>query len=208
VSSAGGLRQLAAWAGPRATTTLPIRETAGCELCPIGIGVDHRHLLHLEERRIVCVCETCWSLRSGDPEFRPPGGRVLWLDDFTMPEELWAAFQIPIGLAFMMRSGLTGGIVALYPSAVGATESELDLVAWEQLEQANPVLGRLETDAEALIVNRLASPPQFAIAPIDRCFMLVGIIKSNWDGISGGGAVTQVVSDFFDGLRAQATGGA
>lgn len=183
-----------------------MRETAGCELCPIGIGVNHRHLLNLEERRIVCVCETCWSMRSGDAEFRPTGGRVLWLEDFTMPEELWAAFQIPIGLAFMMRSGLTGGIVALYPSSVGATESELDLVAWSQLEAVNAILARMETDTEALIVNRLSDPPQYAIAPIDRCYMLVGIIKANWDGISGGGAVSQVVSDFFDGLRAQAGG--
>ena len=207
MSSAAGLRQLAAWAAPRAPAKLPVRETASCELCPIGIGENHRHLLNLEERRIVCVCETCWSLRSGDPEFRPPGGRVLWLDDFELSEELWAAFQIPIGLAFMMRSGLTGGIVALYPSAVGATESQLDLVAWDRLERENPVLTRMETDAEALIVNRLASPPQYAIAPIDRCYMLVGIVKANWDGISGGGAVVAVVADFFDGLRAQAGGG-
>ena len=207
MSSAAGLRQLAAWAAPRAPAKPPVRETASCELCPIGIGENHRHLLNLEERRIVCVCETCWSLRSGDPEFRPPGGRVLWLDDFDLSDELWAAFQIPIGLAFMMRSGLTGGIVALYPSAVGATESQLDLVAWDRLERDNPVLTRMETDAEALIVNRLASPPQYAIAPIDRCYMLVGIVKANWDGISGGGAVVAVVADFFDGLRAQAGGG-
>ena len=53
------------------------RRTATCELCPIGIGEDHRHLLHLDERRIICVCETCWSMRSGDPEFRPPGARTL-----------------------------------------------------------------------------------------------------------------------------------
>ena len=205
MSTAGGLRQLAAWAAPRASTRVPVRDTASCELCPIGLGENHRHLLHLEERRIVCVCETCWSLRSGDPEFRPPGGRVLWLEEFALPEELWAAFQIPIGLVFIMRSGLTGGIVAQYPSMVGATESELDLVAWDRLEQANPVLERLETDAEALIVNRLADPPEYAIAPIDRCYMLVGLIKANWEGISGGRAVTGVVRDFFDGLRAQAT---
>jgi hypothetical protein len=197
---------MAAWARARPAAVPVAVESARCELCPVGIGEDHRHLLHLDERRIVCVCETCWSLRSGDPEFRPPGGRVLWLEDFDLPGELWAAFQIPIGLAFMMRSGLTGRIVALYPSAVGATESELDLVAWEALERANPVLERLETDAEALIVNRLADPPQYAIAPIDRCYMLVGIVKANWDGISGGSAVTGVVSDFFDGLRAQAGG--
>jgi hypothetical protein len=36
--------------------------------------------------------------------------------------------------------------------------------------------------------------------------MLVGIIKANWDGISGGAAVASVVGDFFDGLRAEAGG--
>ena len=204
MSSAGGLRQLAAWAAPRAQAARPVRSTATCELCPIGLAEDHRHLLDLEQRRIVCVCETCWSLRSGDARFRPPGGRVLWLDGFELPDELWAAFDIPIGLAFMLRSGLTGRVVALYPSSVGATESELDLVAWERLEQANPVLERMETDAEALIVNRLARPPQYAIAPIDRCYMLVGLVKASWEGISGGAGVERAIEAYFDELRAAA----
>ena len=198
-----GLRQLAAWAGTR-ERAVGVRAGATCELCPIGIGTDHRHLLDLTERRIVCVCETCWSLRSGDAEFRPPGSRVLWLDGFVFPDELWAAFKIPIGLAFLMRSGLDGGVVAEFPSMVGATEAALDAVAWERLVAANPVLERLETDAEALIVNRLATPAQYAIAPIDRCYMLVGLIKANWEGISGGPSIGTVVAEFFDGLRAQA----
>ena len=35
----------------------------------------------------------------------------------------------------------------------------------------------LESDAEALIVNRIAEPPEYAIAPIDECYRLVGLIK-------------------------------
>jgi hypothetical protein len=46
-----------------------------------------------------------------------------------MADEIWSSFQIPIGLAFLMRSSVSGGVVALYPSPVGATESELDLTA-------------------------------------------------------------------------------
>ena len=57
----------------------------------------------------------------------------------------------------------------LYPSPAGATECELDLEPWERLRAANPVLTGLGPDAEALIVNRLADPPQHAIAPIDEC---------------------------------------
>jgi Fe-S cluster biogenesis protein NfuA/nitrite reductase/ring-hydroxylating ferredoxin subunit len=179
-------------------------EHSGCELCEIGLSDDHRHLLHLDERRIVCVCETCWSLRSGDPEYRPTGARRLWLEDFTLSDADWAAFEIPIGLAFMMRSGVNGEIVALYPSPAGATECELDLAAWERVCAANPVLERLEPDAEALIVNRLADPPQHAIVPIDECYRLVGLVKSRWEGISGGSSIDRAVEEFFESLRGKA----
>jgi uncharacterized protein DUF5947 len=205
-----GLRRMAAWAGSRPDRGAPreppprASSTATCELCPIGIGEDHRHLLHLVERRIVCVCETCWSLRSGDPEFRPPGSRTLWLEDFAMADEIWAAFQIPIGLAFLMRSSVSGTIVALYPSPVGATESELDLTAWDALCEANPILDQMEPDAEALIVNRTADEHQYAIVPVDQCYRMVGLVKSRWEGITGGRGVEKAVAEFFERVRARA----
>jgi Fe-S cluster biogenesis protein NfuA/nitrite reductase/ring-hydroxylating ferredoxin subunit len=178
--------------------------SAHCELCPVGLSDAHRHLLHLEERRIICVCESCWSQRSGDPEFRPPGGRRVWLEDFKMPDELWANLGIPIGLAFIMRSALEDQVVALYPSAVGATEAAIDLLAWVELTSLNPALDDLHSDDEALLVNRLADPPQYVIAPLDECYRLVGHIKSSWRGISGGDEMERAVTDFFEGLRDQA----
>jgi len=184
-------------------------DTGHCQLCPSGLADDHRHLLHLYERRIVCVCETCWSMRSGDSEYRPCGVRTLWLEDFELPGELWAALQIPIGLAFVMRSSMTGTVVALYPSLAGATESEIDVFAWAQMCAANPVLERLDADSEALVVNRLgADGPQYAIAPIDQCYRLVGLIKSRWEGISGGTAIESAVAEFFGELRERALVGA
>jgi hypothetical protein len=203
-----GLRRMAGWAGTRPdgriTVVTPSPSTATCELCPIGIGEDHRHLLHLVERRIVCVCETCWSMRSGDPEFRPPGSRTLWLEDFVMADEIWSAFQIPIGLAFLLRSSVTGGVVALYPSPVGATESELELTAWDALREANPILDQLEPDAEALIVNRTTEEHQYAIVPVDQCYRMVGLIKSRWEGITGGRGVEEAMAGFFDTVRERA----
>jgi hypothetical protein len=206
---APGLRRMAAWAATRPegwsprppVSARPAPSSAHCELCPIGIGENHRHLLHLVERRILCVCETCWSMRSGDPEFRPPGGRTLWLEDFAMPHEIWSAFQIPIGLAFLLRSTVTGTVVAMYPSPAGATESELELTAWDALCAANPILERLEPDAEALIVDRTGAEHRYAIVPIDQCYGLVGLIKSRWQGITGGQAVDMAIDEFFDGLR-------
>jgi Family of unknown function (DUF5947) len=175
-----------------------------CDLCGAGIQAKHNHLLQLTDRRILCVCSSCWAEGAADPEMRPTGTRVLWLEGFELPDELWAKLEVPIGLAFFMRSTGTGGVVAQYPSPAGATESELDLRAWDELCAVNPVLGTLEADIEALIVNRVSEPPQFAIAPIDECYMLVGAIKSSWEGISGGEAVERTVPVFFDELRGRA----
>jgi hypothetical protein len=166
---------------------------------------DHRHLLQLVQRQIVCACEACWALHSGDAEYRPTGMRTIWLEPFDCSEEVWGAFQIPIGLAFFMRSTVSDGVVAFYPSPAGATESELSLEAWDALVQRNPFLNGLDPDAEALVVNRLSTPPAYAIVPIDDCYGLVGLIKSRWEGISGGAAIEQAVPGFFAAIRDRAT---
>lgn len=178
--------------------------TERCDICNATVPADHRHLLHLSERRIVCACEACWALHSGDPEYRPTGTRTIWLERFDCSESAWRAFQIPVGLAFFMRSTVTGSVVAFYPSPAGATESELSLDAWDALVERNPVLEELDPDAEALVVNRLAEPPEYAIAPIDACYALVGLIKARWEGISGGAALQQAVPEFFAAMRARA----
>jgi hypothetical protein len=174
-----------------------------CDLCGTEVASDHRHLLQLEERRILCSCETCFALRSGDPDLRPTGARIVPLE-LELPAELWAAFRIPIGLAFLFASSATGGMAAFYPSPAGATESELDLGAWDELAALNPELRTLEADAEGLIVNRLADPMQAVIAPIDRCYALVGLVKLHWEGINGGPRLKEAVASFVDGLLQEA----
>jgi hypothetical protein len=192
------LRRLVASGGRSA------EEVEHCDLCGAELAADHRHLLHLEERRILCACEPCVAIRSGDGPYRPTGSRLLWLDGFDLPEDLWARLRIPIGLAFFMRSSSMGGIVGLYPSPAGATECELDLDAWDELVAANPVLGDLDEDVEGLIVNRLDEPNQYLVAPIDECYRLVGAVKANWEGISGGAAVEKVVPALIEELRGRA----
>jgi hypothetical protein len=96
---------------------------------------------------------------------------------------------------------VTGSVVAMYPSPAGATESELRFDGWSRLVEINPVLEQLEPDAEGLIVNRLAGPQVAAIAPIDRCYELVGLIKRRWEGISGGAGLERAIAEFFVSLR-------
>jgi hypothetical protein len=176
---------------------------ANCDLCGTSMPEDHRHLLQLEERSIVCVCESCWALRSGDAEYRPTGSRVVWLEDLALPDDLWARFRIPIGLAFFLRTG--DGVVAFYPSPAGATESELDLGVWDELVRLNPVLEDLGPEGETLIVDRMSRDGlRCAIAPTDQAYRLVGLVKASWHGISGGPEVGKAVDAFFDDLRERA----
>jgi hypothetical protein len=161
-------------------------------------------MLHVEERRIVCTCETCRALFAGDGPYRPAGSRTAWLDGFELSDELWASFRIPIGLVFFFRSSTAGGVVAMYPSPAGTTESELDLGPWGELVAANPVLKGLETDVEAVVVNRLGGARQHAIVPIDECYRLVGLVRVNWQGISGGPQIETAVAGFFAQLRERA----
>ena len=44
------------------------------------------------------------------------------------------------------------------------------------------------------------------MAPIDECYGLVGMIKMEWDGISGGPGVERAISTFFDELKVRASG--
>jgi hypothetical protein len=198
------LRRLARGRGERAAQQpqRPPMGTARCDLCGGLMAEDHRHLLDVAQRQIVCACEPCIAMRSGERDLRPTGTRTIVLDDFALDDELWARFRIPIGLAFFIVSDAVGGVAALYPSPAGATECELYLDAWNELVAANPVLASLEPEVEALVVNRLADPPVHAIAPIDRCYELVGTIKATWEGISGGDAVENAVGAFFARLTA------
>ena len=200
-----GLRGLARGSARQSPEAPPRSADAeACDLCGVGIPEDHRHLLALSERRIVCACEGCWAMRSGEGDYRPTGNRTLWLPDLDVPDDLWAGFQIPIGLAFFMESTVTGCVVAMYPSPAGATESELHFDSWSRMRQLNPVLDGLEPDIEGLIANRLADPPIYVVAPIDRCYALTGTIKAHWEGISGGPGVEAAVAHFFDALRPRA----
>lgn len=171
-----------------------------CDICGQDVPSDHRHVLDLTDRRIMCTCETCLVRMADNARYRPVGQRVVSLDDFELSDELWARFAIPVGLAFFFRSSIADQIVALYPSPLGATESELDMSAWNDLVAANPPLSDLEPDAEALLVQRTKSPHSHFIVPIDQCYELVGIVKSSWHGISGGPEADRAIAGFFERL--------
>lgn len=189
----------------------PREQAEVCELCAKPLPPVHQHLLELEKRRITCACDPCAILFGGNARqrYRRIPRDVRPLSDFVMDDQEWGSLLIPINLAFFVYSSAAGRVIAQYPSPGGAMESALDLEYWdaivEQNAERNPVLKRLEPDVEALLVNRLSTPPKYFVAPIDQCFRLVGIIRKHWRGLSGGQEVWKEIDRFF-GELAQACG--
>ena len=171
-------------------------------MCSIELAPEHQHLLSVENRQISCACVACSILFSDNTKrFRRVPRSGLFLPDFHLTDEQWNSLLLPIQLAFFFNSTPDGKIVALYPSPAGAMESLLTLESWEEIVRENLVLQKMEADVEALLVNRVREKREYFVAPIDECYKLVGLIRSNWRGLSGGTEVWQKIDEFFDNLK-------
>lgn len=178
----------------------PSRER--CALCDAELPVEHSHLLETATRQLRCACEPCAILFSnqGEARYRRVPRDVRLLRDFRLPDVAWQGLSLPIDLAFFVRSTAAGGIVALYPSPAGATESPVAAEAWGALAEENPVLRAFEPDVEALLVNRLGQARECYRVGVDECYRLVGLVRAHWRGLSGGG-VWQEIDRYFAGLK-------
>lgn len=186
-------------------TTMPGER---CDLCAKPIGPTHWHLVDLRERSLRCACRPCSLLfekdGAGGTNFRLVPDRVVELEDFKLNELDWLALRIPVDLAFFFFNSTTERIVALYPGPMGATESLLPLDHWNRMERENPALSDLLPDVEALLVDRTQGRRQGWIVPIDVCYELVALFRTQWKGLSGGGEVWRAIAEFFDDLRRRA----
>lgn len=174
-----------------------------CELCAVPLAPDHPHLAEPARGRLLWVCRGCALLlgNRADGSFRRVPERTRVLEDFRLSDAEWDAFGVPIGLAFFFFSTAEGRVLGFYPGPAGPTESLLDLRAWSGLVAANPVLEALEPDVEALLVNRVNDAREYYLAPIDRCYALVGLIRTHWRGVSGGNRAWKAIDGFVADLR-------
>ncbi|WP_416052020.1 DUF5947 family protein [Cupriavidus basilensis] len=176
---------------------------AQCELCAATIASDHAHLFDVGKRRLFCCCRACTLLFGSQQgtHYRcvPRAGR--YLDGFRMTDAQWDALAVPIDVAFFYMDSQAGHVVALYPGAAGATQSLLDLAAWDDLLADNPVLTRLQPDVEALLVYRAQGARDYFQAPIDQCYALTGLIRARWRGLSGGAQAWEAIRGFIAALK-------
>lgn len=182
-----------------------------CELCGSAVACEHEHLVEPGKRRLICACQACAILFSGQvgQRYKRVPCRVRALPALHITNAQWESLLVPINLAFFFQSSVTERVTAIYPSPAGATESLLALEAWEEIVAANPVLRAIEPDVEGLLVNRLGPErgyPEYQnyLLPIDECFKLVGLVRVNWRGFSGGEELWRELDRYFGALAARA----
>jgi len=201
------------------------RPTPGesCEMCALAVTDDHRHVVDLERRSLLCVCRGCAllferTLGSGavptpghadappqpDGRYRTVPDRYVEITPFTLPDLAWTALQIPVGIAFVVANTQLDRTVAFYPSPGGATESELPMDAWGDVVGVNPVLAAVEPDVEAVLLRTGDGEPTCHVVPVDRCYELVGAMRLHWRGFDGGADVREQIATFFDDVSARA----
>jgi hypothetical protein len=176
-----------------------------CDLCREPIPSEHRHLMEISTREIMCACRPCSILfdseAASEGRYRLIPDRHLFLENFEMSDAQWDSLRIPVDMAFFFYSTTAEKVVAFYPSPMGPTESLLKLNAWEELEASNPVLKGMERDVEAILVNRVRGAREHFLVPMDECYSLVGLIRMRWKGLSGGREVWEEIERFFEELR-------
>src|SRR5918911_991298 len=117
-----------------------------CDLCGAPIAAEHRHLLDVEARELMCACRACALLfdqaaaGAGGRHYRLVPERRVRIDDLDLDDVTWAELRLPVDMAFFFRSSRAGRVLAFYPGPMGATESLLDLAAWQDSEARNPLL--------------------------------------------------------------------
>lgn len=158
-----------------------------CGLCGEPLAESHPHLA--EQGNPVCACLGCATVFShGGGKYRRVPERVI---EVSVSDERRAALGAPVGVAFF-RPGR-----AVYPSPLGAVESSVPEGAWEALLAETPALRSMEADVEALLLG----PGKAFLVPIDAAYRLIGILRREWRGFTGGDTVQGAVDAFFADLQ-------
>lgn len=202
------LQRIRAGSPPRPTA--PAEEV--CELCSEVIASEHRHIVDLRARTLLCACRGCFLLfesrGAGGDHFRSVPDRYLAFRDFELAPAQWDSLQIPVSVAFFFLNSELRRIAAFYPGPAGATESELPLDTWTDLVLANPQLATMQPDVEAFLVragsDRGDRDAECYIVPIDACYELVGYLRTLWRGFDGGNEANRKLDDFFADVGARA----
>ena len=199
-----------------------------CDLCATEVAAEHGHLADLDQSSLLCACRACYLLfthtDAARGRYRAVPDRYLTDPDHPLSTAEWDELEVPVGLAFFLRSSRQSTVTGFYPSPAGATECRLDLSAWDRLTAAHPLLGAAAPDVEAVLITRTGQGPsglgsssldpsapgsagsaiECFVVPIDACYELAGRMRLHWRGFDGGTEARSAIAAFLDDVRGRA----
>jgi len=179
-----------------------------CELCAAVIPAEHCHVADLDHATLLCACRACYLLfthsQAGRGRYRAVPDRYLEDPARPMSPVEWEELEIPVGLAFFLRSSARDEVTGFYPSPAGATECQLDLAAWDRLAADHPLLSAIEPDVEAALICRTEGNVEHFLVPIDACYELAGRMRLHWRGFDGGEEARESIAGFLSQVRSRA----
>ncbi|GHH86806.1 hypothetical protein GCM10018793_60160 [Streptomyces sulfonofaciens] len=135
------------------------------------------------------------------PRYRLIPQRRLRLAGTVIDDLGWAALRVPVTLAFFVVAAPPGdGVEAGYPSALGVTRATVDRAVWDAITARHPVLGGLAPGTEALLADRSGGRREHWIVPLDDCYRLAAVLRTQWRGFTGGAEAEEQVRRFLAGL--------
>jgi Family of unknown function (DUF5947) len=179
-----------------------------CEMCAAEIPAEHSHVADLESATLVCSCRACYLLfthgGAAGGRYRAVPDRYCCDPERALPAARWDQLDIPVGLAFFLRSSRRGEVTGFYPGPAGATECQLDLRAWGQLAEDYPLLAAAAPDVEAVLISRTDAGVEYFLVPIDACYELAGQMRLQWRGFDGGAQARASIETFLRKVRSRA----
>ncbi|MBV9793802.1 MAG: hypothetical protein JO016_07655 [Actinobacteria bacterium] len=198
----------AAPARPAPEATSPPAPEEKCEMCAEVIPAEHGHVADLQDSSLLCTCRACYLLftpvEAGRGRYRAVPDRYLADPEHPLSAGDYEELEIPVGLAFFLRSSQRGEVAGFYPSPAGATECRLDLAAWARVATDHPLLSAIDDDVEALLITKSGDAVEHFLVPIDACYELAGRMRLTWRGFDGGSEARQSIDEFLAGVRSRA----
>jgi Family of unknown function (DUF5947) len=194
---------------PRAVPARAAEELERCEMCAAPVPSVHSHVADLQGASLMCACRACYLLftsrSAGGGRFMAVPDRYLVDPERVMTPAEWDQLEIPVGLAFFLRTSRDGGaLTGFYPSPAGVTECRLDLQLWSRLVADYPLLGVPVDDVEAALISRHDDGVAYYLVPIDACYELAGRMRLHWHGFDGGDEGRASISAFLADVQGRA----
>ena len=170
-------------------------------MCGTGILDTHGHVVNLQRSSLLCTCRPCYLLfthsQAGGGRWRAVPDRYLSDPGRPLSAAEWDELEIPVGLAFFLRSSADGQVAGFYPSPAGVTECQLDLGRWQRIAAEHPLLREAEADVEVVLIHRDRSQVEHFVVPVDVCYELAGRLRLLWHGFDGGGEARDAIAEFL-----------